>query len=488
MARRKNTKRIDPRYFLEETVNRDEKRLISTPPAPLAEEKKELVNLSNISEQRFQQILVEETIKALLEQDHDAGRWLGREIMAPGPGDPGYEPPDPRYTWKPAPEPPPAPEPVPPPRARWHRRGPKFPKPGPRGPLPGPDAGWKTRLAHQLGRGARYIMRHPAFAPALASYIGYEAGKRGQKYATHLIPGSPEYIKTGEQRIQAPPTRVVLDKYGKPEIDPDTEKPKTERIPAIHPLTGKPFPPGEDPAGGLWVDLDTTLATGVPKIYELPGRDPRYVPREWEDNMTDLLRDEYFKELRASERFDWVPPSGYPDHYTAEDPEDLDWWDQIPGLGSAKPESNVRKGVNWGVTDVDWSPRELARALLPGFYPAGARGKFDPEGPAARAGKELPDASDYAWDYDTGGSIIDWSPGKVAGSTFDAKNLQKRMVGGKHVPASKDPKYLAQRQAERVAGKSAEIKAAAAARKAKDREKKSKEFNKRYNIPDDSER
>ena len=483
MARRKNTKRIDPRYFLEETVNRDEKKLISTPPAPLVEEKKELVNLSNISEQRFQQILVEETIKVILEQE-----WkTPTPIRDPVTGEPTGKYELERGVWRPKnlPEPPPPP---PPPPARWHRRGPKFPKPGPRGPLPGPDAGWKTRLAHQLGRGARYIMRHPAFAPALASYIGYEAGKRGQKHATHLIPGSPEYIKTGEQRIQAPPRRVVRNELGEIEIDPDTKKPKTERIPAIHPLTGEPFSRYEDPKGGLWHDLDTTLAGGEPKIYELPGRDPRYVPFGDDRGLPDWLRDEYFKELRASERFDWVPPSGRLDYYTAEDPEDSPWWDQIPGLGSAKAEPNVRKGVNWGVTDVDWSPHELGRALLPGFYPAGASGKFDPEGPAARAGKELPDASDYAWDYDTGGSIIDWSPGEVAGSTFDAEKIPKRMVDGEHVPASEDPRYLAQRQREREAVLRRRHRAAAAARRAEDREKKRKELNKRFNIPDDSER
>jgi hypothetical protein len=126
--------------------------------------------------------------------------------------------------------------------------------------------------------------------------------------------------------------------------------------------------------------------------------------------------------------------------------------------------------------------------LLPGFYPAGASGKFDPEGPAARAGKELPDASDYAWDYDTGGSIIDWSPGEVAGSTFDAEKIPKRMVDGEHVPASEDPRYLAQRQREREAVLRRRHRAAAAARRAEDREKKRKELNKRFNIPDDSER
>ena len=398
MARRKNTKRIDPRYFLEETVNCDEKKLISTPTAPLVEEKKELVNLSNISEQRFQQILVEETIKALLEQDRDAGRWLGREIMAPGPGDPGYEPPDPRYTWKPGPEPPPAPEPVPPPRVPWWKR--EFPKP--RAPHRIPPDVWKDmsrweKVAHQLGRAGRHILRHPKFPAALAGAVGYEVGKRGQKYATHLIPGSPEYIKTGEQRIQQPTT------------------------PVLNPVTGEPFPRGEEPAGGLWLDPESVYGDGEPKIYELPGRDPRYVPFDYDPGISDEARDEYFKKLGASERFDWVPPSGDPEYYNEIPSED--WWDQIPVLGSAKAEPNVRKGVNWGVTDVDWSPRELGRPLFGG----------------------------HAWDYDTGGSIIDWSPGKVAGSTFDAEKIPKRMVKGRHRPASLDPKYLAQRQRERDA-------------------------------------
>jgi len=432
MARRKNTKRIDPRYFLEETVNRGEEKPISTPTAPPAKEKKELVDLRNISEQRFQQIVAEETIKLLLEvKPPDWAPWMTEPAptrgidTAPRTAPPTVPAPERYGDFSPAAEGRPGARIVPRPRPEGYQpftRRPPFHDPrAPSQWKPTPlrwgtggaaaekavtdaakNPGLVARVASILAAGGvgawKVAKRHPyVVAAILSGEVMRQYGHGTQSTwaernffnlgSQPAIQGAPEYISTGKQYI-GPEDPRYIPSYGSKEIAADRQE-RFDRMRAgkdtKHPVTGELVPGG------------------------------RFAPED-------------------------IPVSGDPDDYTG-DPASI-WQRNAPGWLGGKEQLNVLDDVTWGAGDIDWSPGDVSRGgkskdLTTGEWSAPDRPFFDP----------------YVWDWETGGSVIDWSPEPLARGKLDPE-ASKRMVGGEHVPASMlpaDDPYMMQRARERAA-------------------------------------